>query len=395
MGSRSHWPYTDIPSISTINSTFLANARVCLRLDLNIHPETISTVKNDPKIIAALPTVQHLKKHNAKVLIITHIEKSIRDTIYPSTSFLLPILQRHGIACTFIHSYTDIPTIWQRPEQFFLLENIRRWPEEKMHDVSFARHLACGSTMYITDAFAATHRHDTSISLLPLQYRHDRRYAGFLIERELSALHQFATADLHPYIAVLGGAKTATKIPLAAQLLHYVDTILLCPPLSFCILARQKKSVGRSYIGQYDTRSVETIIKHIGSRVLLPEDYLIQLPNNSYTEVPADAIPPEGIGIAIGSKTIELFSQVLHAAQKTFFNGFMGFAAQPETLYANQVLWQNINSTNGIHIAAGGDTLPVINSLGFSDIFTYLSTGGGASCAYLAHQTLPGLEIFY
>jgi len=287
-----------------------------------------------------------------------------------------------------------------------LLENLRFFSGEKNNNQAFAQELAQLGDYYVDDAFGTLHRTDTSITLVPLLFAPDKRSIGLLVEKELRILDRLREHPDHPFVLMLGGGKTTTKIPLIERFIDQkikghdtVDTVLLCPALAFTFAKALGKPVGKSLVDDAMLNVCRTILdksKQQNIDIILPIDYQIAYDTitQPFAVIDADAMPDNSIGISIGPKTIELFKKKMNSAKIIFFNGAPGFIDKPETLEGAKNLLQAITAHSANTILSGGDSIAIAHRCGLLHEFTHVSTGGGATLAYLSGKTLPGLECF-
>lgn len=378
----------------------LNGARVILRADLNM-PLADGTIMSDFRMQALKPTLDYLLTHGAQVILLTHIGRPTNNEPSLSTRHLISWFTGHGYTIQFAPTIADAK---KSTAPIILLENLRFWPEESLNssgrteEKTFARELASLGDYYVNDAFGVMHRNDTSVTLLAQEFAPDHRSIGFLVEQEITALQKIKDATQKPFVAILGGGKVHDKIPLLEKFIDKANTILLVPAIVFTFQKARGIEVGKSYVDNASLEVCRSIIeacKKKNVELLFPVDYQIAMDtlNGPLSIVPADAIPPEAIGISIGPKTLSLFSEYIQNAHTIFFNGVFGFLERKETLHGACELMKLIAQSNATSIVAGGDTSAVAQNLGLLDSLDYVSTGGGAALAYIADQKLPGLSV--
>jgi len=288
-------------------------------------------------------------------------------------------------------SFTDF-------DKILLLENLRFFEGEQKQSNEFAETLSKLSDFYVNDAFGLLHRNDTSITLLPKLFNKENRTIGLLVEKELEILGKITKKPDHPFLIILGGGKVPDKIELLANLINKVDEILLCPAIVFTFLKNQNKNVGKSLIDNESLKTVNTIEEKIKSnniKLLFPLDYIVA--KNSLagplSTIDAEDFSDDDIGISIGPKTAQLFSEEIEKAKLIFFNGLPGFLDRKETLENIKSIFDAMSKSKAYTIIAGGDSVAAARLLGYQDNFNHLSTGGGAVLAYLSGKELPGLKF--
>lgn len=382
-------------AMKTITTYNFDHKKVLLRADLNV-PIANGTITDDFRLQAILPTIQLIIKNNGIPLIATHIGRPHGFDEKLSTRILIPWFMQHGYQVLFAPTLTQIPhTI---PDNtVVLLENMRFNPGEKNHDPHFAAELAATAPYYVNDAFALLHRDDTSITDVPKLYDASHRFIGPLIEKELAHLDRLKKNAQKPFMAILGGGKVKTKLPLINGLMTKTDAIFLCPAIVFTFLKVLKKPCGLSLVDEDAASKVAESIalaKAQHRELFIPNDYLIAMHSAEGELVLSDAaaFPPDGVGISIGPKTIHSFISQLLSAKTIFINASMGFSKRPETKRYTYKLLQEIARLPAYKVAGGGNTIEDIYAAGVAQGFNWLSTGGGATLAYLADEPLPGLE---
>ncbi len=344
----------------------LTGKRVFLRADLNIplHSNSLQNKKilNSYKLESIKPTIDYIQENGGKVILATHIGRPnalSRTNFFDenlSTKLLVPWFEQAGYE---VEYEIDLKQAIKKSKQDFskilLLENLRFFNGEQQTNLPFAKLLAQCADVYINDAFGVMHRSDTSITLLPKQFKPENRAYGLLVEKEIETLTKLKTNPEQPFIVVLGGNKIETKMPLLESLLEQpkesrVRSILIGGAIA--------KSIGKDFLSK---------AKSLGVNVLLPEDYL---KINNYI-------------IDIGPKTIERFKQEIAQAKTIFTNGPMGIYEEKESATGSREILQAIAQTNAYTVVGGGDAVAATNKFGLENQMDFLSTGGGATLAFL------------
>ena len=383
---------------SRLPSWHIKNKRVFLRADLNVPLENKKII-NDFRLQSLRDTIDYILAHDGTVILATHIGRPQKYDPNLSTEILLPWFKKHGYPIVFAK---DLDDAYQKSKtakkQIILLENMRFFPGEKKNDPSFAQQLARLGDFYVNDAFGTLHRADTSVTLAAQEFPPEKRTIGLLVEKELNMLKKLLHNPAQPFVLIVGGGKVADKIPLIQNLLDKVETILLCPAIVFTFLKAIGKPVGNSLIDNHMLKTCETILTQAKKQkvsILFPIDFQVAQGSidGPLTIVPADEITPDNIGISIGPKTIAQWEPIIKQAGTIFFNGSVGFTHKPATLTGMGSILSAMSKAPGISIIAGGDSVAAADNLNFAHQIDYLSTGGGATLAYLSGQKLPGLTI--
>lgn len=374
------------------------NHRVLLRADLNV-PLSNGVIQDDFRLLSILPTINEIfDKHGIPVLI-THLGRPHGIDANLSTRHLIPWFEKKGYTVIFAPTVQEAKNITARPKTIILLENIRFWPEEQHPTQAFAQQLATLADFYINDAFATLHRNDTSITMAPTFFEPHKRFLGPLIHKELCMLDKLLSNHQSPFLMIMGGGKIETKIKVIDHLIDKIDTFILTPALVFTFLKARGKSVGKSLIDMNMIPTTKLIMQKIESQskqLLFPLDYQIASggPQGPLSIIQGDDLSADAFGISIGPQSVAYFKQPILHAKTIFFNAAMGFLNRPETLESTYQLLTLISQSNAFSVVAGGESVACVRRLGLEKKISYLSTGGGASLAYLAGEPLPGLKPF-
>jgi phosphoglycerate kinase len=387
----------------------VAGRRVFVRADLNV-PLDGSTITDDGRIRAVVPTIRRLAEAGAKVIVASHLG---RPKGAPDPAFsLAPVAARLGeLLGTEVAFATD--TVGESARgtvagladgQVALLENLRFNAGETAKDDAergaFADLLAELADSYVGDGFGAVHRKHASVYDLPARLPHA---AGELIATEVGVLKKLTEDVARPYAVVLGGSKVSDKLGVIDHLLEKADRILVGGGMLFTFLKAQGHDVGKSLLQEDQLPAVTEYLERAKARgveFVLPVDVVgaTQFPDLK-TKAPADpvtapvdAIPADLIGLDIGPESRKLFAAKLADAATVFWNGPMGVFEHPDFADGTRAIAQALVDGAGFSVVGGGDSAAAVRILGFDeDAFGHISTGGGASLEYLEGKTLPGL----
>ncbi len=379
-------------SISQINIT---NKTIFLRVDYNL-PFKNNTPQDLTKIKSSLQTINHLLKHNNKIILATHLgrpagkfnpEFSTKHLLKPLQSLLPKYKITHLHDCI----GSDIKTTIQKSSsKIFLLENLRFYHEEEQNDPLFAQSLASLADIYINDAFAVSHRAHASVHAIT---KYLPSYAGFQLETEIIQLSK-ALHPQPPVIWILGGAKL-DKIDLIQQALQKADYILIGGALSFAFLKAKNISVGQS---KTDTKSVHIAKSILNSphakKIILPIDFITTTkmsPNTKTSIRNYNQIQTTEIALDLGPKTIALFKHHLRKAHTIIWNGPLGYYEWNKFAQATKDIGRFISTLTAITIVGGGETAAAMHKFHLHHKLTHVSTGGGASLEFLSGKILPGI----
>ncbi|MDX2850329.1 phosphoglycerate kinase [Actinacidiphila glaucinigra] len=383
--------------------------RVFVRADLNV-PLSGTTITDDGRIRAVVPTIAKLAEAGAKVIVASHLG---RPKGAPDPQFsLAPVAARLGeLLGTQVAFATDTVGESARATvdsltdgSVALLENLRFNPGETSKDDAergaFAGQLAGLAELYVGDGFGAVHRKHASVYDLPARLPHA---AGLLIATEVAVLRKLTDEVSRPYAVVLGGAKVSDKLGVIDHLLERADRILIGGGMVYTFLKAQGHEVGNSLLQEDQVPAVTEYLERAkakGVEFVLPVDVVAapsfpDLKNPVDTNpavVGVDAIPADLQGLDIGPESRKLFASKLADAATVFWNGPMGVFEHPDYAEGTRAIAQALIDSPAFTVVGGGDSAAAVRILGFDEnAFGHISTGGGASLEYLEGKTLPGL----
>ncbi|OQA35611.1 MAG: Phosphoglycerate kinase [Candidatus Dependentiae bacterium ADurb.Bin331] len=389
---------------STLHSTLpefnVNKKRIIVRADCNV-PLKNGKIENDFRLRALLPTLQFIAQRGGKIILITHLGRPQHQEPALSTQQLVSWFEQQGFSVRFAATVQRAHELSNESNSsLVLLENVRFFPGETTHDNNFAQQLAQCGDFYINDAFATVHRDQSSLTLTPLFFPREKRSIGFLIEREIHALNRLINSPEQPFLVLCGGGKIETKIPLIASLLDQDATIALLPATVFTFLKAEGHEVGASLVETDQLSSVHALLAQTKykNKFIFPADYLVAPTITDATWnlsfVPAAQFPKNYYGISIGPHTVNTLKKYIEQAQTIFFNAAVGFPQHPETVEPINELLKAIGNSHAYSVIGGGDSVSFAVKAGVADQIGFLSTGGGATLAYVGKQPLPGLDPF-
>jgi phosphoglycerate kinase len=382
---------------------------VLLRSDLNV-PLDGTTITDDGRIRASLPTINKLRERGGRVLITAHLGRpkgdSYADRVAGGPS-LAPVAARLSeLLAAEVPLATDVAGDSARAiaagladGDVAMLENIRFEPAETSKDdavrAQLAGRLAALADVYVGDGFGALHREHASVYDLPALLPHA---AGDLVLAEVAVLEQLTLNPARPYVVVLGGAKPSDKLAVIANLLDKADRILIGGGMSYTFLKAQGYEVGKSLLEADrldDVRKIMADAAERGVELVLPVDlvgavgYAADADHEVY---PVTAFPADRESLDMGPATRKLFAAKLADAATVFWNGPVGVFEFPAFAAGTRAVAEAISGLPGLTVVGGGDSAAAVRRLGLpEDGFSHISTGGGASLEYLEGATLPGL----
>jgi phosphoglycerate kinase len=376
----------------------VSSKRALVRVDFNV-PLQDGTVTDDRRIRAALPTIEYLLKHNAAVILMSHLgrPKGPEDTQFkmdPVAARLSELLDRPVKKLDdCVGPSVESAVQAMQPGDVILLENTRFHAEETKNDRDFAAQLARLGDLYVNDAFGSAHRAHASTEGVTQTLR--PAVAGFLLARELDYLGNALSNPKSPFLAILGGAKISDKIGVVRNLLPQVEGLLIGGGMANTFLAALGFSMGDSLVEAEALETAKSLLDQAADKLHLPVDAVIARSFSGEAEakiVPVDEVPAGWMILDIGPATIAHFSNRLAAAKTVVWNGPMGVFEFPRFADGTFAVAQALAGLeDAVTIVGGGDSAAAVEQSGLADKISHISTGGGASLEFLEGKTLPGV----
>jgi phosphoglycerate kinase len=387
----------------------LRGKRVLVRSDLNV-PLDGSTITDDGRIRASVPTITQLSEAGARVVVCAHLGRpkgapEDRYSLRPVAARLGELLGRDvAFATDTVGESARAAVQAAHDGDVVLLENLRFNPGETSKDEGerreFAQQLADLADAFVSDGFGVVHRKQASVydvaRLLPAA-------VGGLVEAEVDVLQRLTQDPERPYAVVLGGAKVSDKLAVIDSLLGTADRLFVGGGMVFTFFRAKGYEVGTSLLEEDQVDTVRGYLERADERgveIVLPVDIVVATEFSADADhevVPAGAIPADRMGLDIGPESGVLFAQKLADAKTVFWNGPMGaFEMAPYAAGTAAVAGAlaDVTSKGGLTVVGGGDSAAAVRQLGFEDDqFGHISTGGGASLEYLEGKELPGLAV--
>ncbi|TVQ61679.1 MAG: phosphoglycerate kinase [Phycisphaerales bacterium] len=391
----------------TIQSVDVAGKRVLIRVDFNV-PMEGSSITDDRRIQAALPTIRSVIDRGGKAILMSHLGRP-EGTGHEAAYTLKPVAERlseilgkpvafpgqepgDGATAAAVEQMSDGDVL--------LMENLRFAKGEKKGDAEFAERLASMGDAYCNDAFGTCHRADASMVALPRAMQGKPRAVGFLVEREIKFLSETLANPAHPFTVVLGGAKVSDKLPAIEHLLPKADSILVGGAMAYTFLAALGKSVGDSRVEKDHIPGAQRIIDQAANAhtdLHLPQDHVActQFNASGDIEVFEETIPSGFMGLDIGPKTQTAYANVIRGSKTIVWNGPMGVFEMPPYRIGTQQVAQAIaeaTDAGAVSIVGGGDSAAAVEKFGLADRMSHVSTGGGASLEMLEGKAFEALS---
>lgn len=371
-----------------------------VRVDLNVPLDEAGNITDDSRIRAVYPTIEYLRDHEAKVILMSHLGRP--KGVDPR--FKMDVVAKRLSELLHAEVKKVDETVGPRAKEavakmvagdVLLLENLRFNPGEKENDPEFAKALADLADLYVNDAFGVAHRKHASVvgvaEYLPA-------VAGFLLEREVETLTKLLRSPERPFIAILGGSKVSDKVGVIDKFLDVVDGLLIGGGMCFTFCKAKGAEIGNSLLEadfvEYARETLEKAVSR-GIDIHLPKDVVIAervAPDADSKVVSASDIPEGWMGLDIGPASSEEFRNVIAEAKTIFWNGPMGVFEMDRFAEGTREVALAVADSTGTSIIGGGDSVAAIEKFGVADRMSFVSTGGGASMKLLEGAELPGVS---
>jgi phosphoglycerate kinase len=373
---------------------------VLVRVDYNVPLDNEGHVADATRIVATLPTIEYLREHGARVVLMAHFGRP-QGKVVPKYS-LKPIavaLSKHlGIDVPLAPDSIG-PEVEQmvkalQPGGVLLLENLRFHAEEEKNDPAFGKQLASLGDLYVNDAFGAAHRGHASTAGIT---NYLPSAAGFLMHKELEVLGGILESPKRPFVAIVGGAKVSSKLGVLESMLQRVDKLLIGGGMANTFLKARGLEVGKSLLEADLVKTAADLdrrAKEKGVELLLPEDVVVtdKVAEGASSEVvDASAVPNDRSIVDIGPKAAAAYAKALEGAGTVLWNGPMGVFEIPAFSEGTKAVAQALAESSAVTVIGGGESVAAVEQLGLADKMTHISTGGGASLELLEGRELPGV----
>lgn len=384
----------------TVRDLDVAGKKVLVRVDFNVPLNDKGEITDDTRITASLPTIQYLLEQKAAVILMAHLGRP-KGQVKPELS-LAPVAKHLGkllgkkilFAPDCVGEVAQAAASKLKPGHILLLENLRFHKEEEKNDMDFAEKLASLADLYVNDGFGVSHRAHASVEgvthFLPAA-------AGFLLEKEIQYVGQAVTNPLHPFVAIIGGAKVSDKIGVISNLLDKVDTLLIGGGMANTFLAAQGYKMGKSLVEEDKLDLAKELLakaKKNKVNMLLPTDLVMAAafaPDAEHVTEKVKNLNQAYMALDIGAETSKAYAEALADAKMIVWNGPMGVFEMDAFCKGTEAVAKAVAKSRATSIVGGGDSVAAIEKLGLAKRITHISTGGGASLEYLEGKVLPGV----
>ncbi|MCO6358245.1 phosphoglycerate kinase [Roseivirga pacifica] len=390
--------------MKTINDFEFKGKRALIRVDFNVPLNADFEITDDTRIKAATPTIKKILEEGGAVVLMSHLgrpkegpeEKFSLKHLVPHLSEVFGTEVKFGTDCIGEQAYELSAGL--KGGEVLLLENLRFYKEETAGDKDFAEKLAKHGDIYINDAFGTAHRAHASTSIIAQFFQ--EKGCGFVMQAELDNAKKVLESGEKPLTAIMGGAKISDKILIIEQLLERVDNLIIGGGMAYTFFKAMGGSIGSSLVEEDKLELANTLIKkakELGVNLELPIDSVIAdaFSNDANTKVAMNnAIEDGWMGLDIGPQAAEVFSKTVKESKTILWNGPMGVFEMENFANGTKAVAEAIvEATKGgaFSLIGGGDSAAAVNTLGYGEDVSYVSTGGGALLEYMEGKTLPGV----
>ena len=390
----------------TVDDINVKGQKVLVRCDFNV-PLKNGVITDENRIIAALPTIKKLIADGGRVILCSHLGKPKGEpkpelSLAPVAKRLSELLGKEVVFAAddnVVGENAKAAVAAMKDGDVVLLQNTRYRAEETKNGEEFSKELGSLADIFVNDAFGTAHRaHCSTVGVVSYV---KEAVAGYLIGKELKYLGDAVENPVRPFVTILGGAKVADKLSVIENLLNKADTLIIGGGMAYTFLAAKGYGVGKSLLDTEKIDYCRDMLKKAdekGVKILLPVDCNIadHFPDPidapiEVKTVDADKIPADYEGLDIGPKTSELFANEVKNAKTVVWNGPMGVFENPTLATGTIAVAKSLAETDAVTIIGGGDSAAAVNTLGYGDKMTHISTGGGASLEFLEGKELPGI----
>ena len=380
----------------------LKQKKILLRLDLNV-PLDNDRITDTTRIDKILPTIKYLLKNDAKIIILSHVGrpkgrivnelslKPICENLKKKLNVNIKLITKSLKEIDSSDLFSD------QDEKIVILENLRFYQEEEENNNEFAKNLARLADIYVNDAFSCSHRAHASIfeitKFLP-------SFAGLQLNLEIDALNKITSKIKRPVTCIIGGSKISSKINIIKNLIPKFDNIVIVGGMANNVLKYKGFNIGKSI----QEANCDQIVKEIfylseknNCKIVYPEDVTVGKDLNGSAKIKdVNKVSEDELILDIGPKTIQTVNNLIEKSETILWNGPAGYFENPNFAKGSLKIANKIvekNKSNTIYsVAGGGDTVALLNRIGVTNNFNFVSTAGGAFLEYLEGKELPGIK---
>ncbi|MER2191659.1 MAG: phosphoglycerate kinase [Solibacillus sp.] len=388
----------------TMEDIQVKGQRVFVRVDFNV-PMEEGRITDETRIKAAIPTIQYLVDHGAKVILASHLGRPKgevnEDMRLTAVGERLSELMGRPVKKLdeSIGEAVEAAVAEMNDGDITLLENVRFHKGEEKNDEELSKAFARLADVYVNDAFGAAHRAHASTEGIAKFV--NVAASGYLMQKELDVLGKALSVPEHPFTAIIGGAKVKDKIDVIENLLDQVDHLIIGGGLSFTFSKAQGHDVGKSLLEEDKIELAKSFIekaKEKGVALHMPVDAVVanEFSKDAETKiVDIDAIPADWMGLDIGPKTAENYAEIIKASKLIIWNGPMGVFEMDKFANGTKTVAEAMAETAGYTVIGGGDSAAAVEKFDVAEKMNHVSTGGGASLELMEGKELPGITALH
>lgn len=392
--------------MKTIDDFNFKDKKVLIRVDFNVPQDENLNVTDSTRILASKPTIEKVLNDGGSVILMTHLgrpkdgfeDKFSLTHIAPAVSKVLnaPVTVANAI----VGEDALKKSAELKPGQILMLENLRFNKEELAGDEELARRMSKLGDFYINDAFGTAHRNHVSTSVLA-KYFPNAKCFGYLLAGELIAIDKILKSNRHPVTAILGGAKVSSKITIIENILPKIDNLIIGGGMTYTFIKAKGGQIGNSLVEEDKLDVALKVMEECKNHrvgLYLPVDNVVadSFSNDAKTHItPVGEIPDGWMGLDVGPRTDEIFSEVILQSKTILWNGPVGVFEMPNFAKGTIKLGEAIaeaTKNGAFSLVGGGDSAAFVKQYGFTDKVSYVSTGGGAMLESLEGKELPGVK---
>ena len=391
--------------MKTIDQYNFSGKKALIRVDFNVPLNEKYEITDDTRLKAALPTIKKILDDGGSVILMSHLgrpkqgpeEKFSLKHVVPYLSEKTNVQVQFADDCVGESAKEKAANL--KSGDVLLLENVRFYKEETKGDEEFAKKLASLGDVYVNDAFGSAHRAHASTTIAAKFF--DDKFAGYVMQAELENAKKVLEKPERPFTAIMGGAKISDKIQVIENLLDRVNNLLIGGGMSYTFFKAMGGKVGSSLVEEDKVDLANNLIKKAkekGVELKLPIDSIIadKFDNDANTKVAQNNMIEEGwMGLDIGPEATEVFKKTIEESKTILWNGPMGVFEKSNFAKGTNEIAKSVadatQNNNAFSLIGGGDSAAAVNSMGFGDKVSYVSTGGGALLEYMEGKTLPGV----
>jgi phosphoglycerate kinase len=385
----------------TVEDLDVRGKRVLMRVDFNVPLDEARKITDDRRIREALPTIRLVLERGGRLVLMSHLGRpkgkpKPEFSLKPAAEALSALLGRTvPKLADCVGPEVEAAVAAMHDGDVVMLENLRFHAEEEKNDPEFSAALARLGEVFVNDAFGTAHRAHASTAGVPALFP-DRSAMGLLVRKECEFLGRALESPERPFLAVLGGAKVADKIPIVRNLIsRVVDAVLVGGGMAYTFLKAKGVEVGASRVEEESIPTAKAILaeaEEAGVALELPRDHIIAAsPDDEEIDISGPGIPAGKMGLDIGPRTAMLYAQRIAAARTVLFNGPLGVFEKDAFADGTRAIAQALADCPGTTIVGGGDSAAALEKFELADRVSHISTGGGAALEFLEGRELPGI----